>query len=238
MFSTIESTWDQHARRGWSALASFGFQAMALSLLLLVPLFTIQGPSTWAWLQHPTAPPILTPLVPEEVVHEHYRAGTVSNMYGGHLLQPQRIPRGTTHIDDGELGPPAPDVPGVEFRPGARDGVPYGLGSNFPVVIPNHVTEPKPLIVSHMNEGNLLLRVQPVYPPLARAAGIQGPVQLRAIISRTGTIEHLTVESGPAMLIRAAADAVQQWRYRPYLLNGEPIEVETEITVNFVLAGG
>lgn len=73
---------------------------------------------------------------------------------------------------------------------------------------------------------------------IARQARIQGSVQLRAIISKNGTIENLTVISGHAMLINSAIEAVKQWRYRPYLLNGEPIEVETEVTVNFLLAGG
>ena len=73
---------------------------------------------------------------------------------------------------------------------------------------------------------------------ITRQARIQGSVQLRAIISKNGTIENLTVISGHAMLINSAIEAVKQWRYRPYLLNGEPIEVETEVTVNFLLAGG
>lgn len=90
--------------------------------------------------------------------------------------------------------------------------------------------------MSHWAEGNLIYRVQPEYPEIARQIRVQGPVQLRAIISKTGTIEHLAVESGHPMLVKAAMDAVRQWRYRPYLLNGEPIEVETEITVNFVLS--
>jgi protein TonB len=76
-----------------------------------------------------------------------------------------------------------------------------------------------------------------VYPPLARQARIQGPVQLRAIISKAGTIERLAVVSGHPMLAGSAIDAVRQWRYRPYLLNDEPVEIETEITVNFVLSG-
>jgi len=79
--------------------------------------------------------------------------------------------------------------------------------------------------------------VQPNYPPLARQARIQGTVELRAIISKMGTIENLNVVSGHALLVTSAVEAVKQWRYRPYLLNGEPIEVETEITVNFILGG-
>ena len=89
-----------------------------------------------------------------------------------------------------------------------------------------------------MMEGNLIHRVQPDYPPLARQARIQGQVVLRAMISREGTIENLQVLSGHPMLVQAAVDAVRQWRYRPYVLNGEPVEVETQVTVNFVLSGG
>jgi protein TonB len=87
-------------------------------------------------------------------------------------------------------------------------------------------------------EGNLIHRIQPEYPSLARQARIQGQVSLRAIISRDGRIENLQVVNGHPLLVQAAIDAVRQWRYRPYMLNGEPVEVETQITVNFTLAGG
>ena len=87
-----------------------------------------------------------------------------------------------------------------------------------------------------MLEGSLIRRVQPVYPPLARSARIQGPVVLSALISKAGTIENLHALSGHPMLVPAAIAAVSQWRYRPYILNSEPIEVETRITVNFYLA--
>ena len=95
----------------------------------------------------------------------------------------------------------------------------------------------KPLRVSHWAEGNIIYRVQPSYPPIARLARVQGTVELRAIISKAGKIENLVVVSGPPTLVKSAIEAVRQWRYRPYLLNNEPIEVETEITVNFVLSG-
>ena len=88
-----------------------------------------------------------------------------------------------------------------------------------------------------MMEGNLIRRVQPAYPPLARGARIQGQVVLAAVISKEGMIENLRVLEGHPMLVRAALDAVSQWRYRPYVLNNEPVEVETRITVNFSLSG-
>jgi len=77
--------------------------------------------------------------------------------------------------------------------------------------------------------------VQPVYPPLARSARVQGAVVLAAVISKTGTIVNLTLIAGHPMLVPAALQAVRQWRYRPYILTGEAIEVNTQITVNFIL---
>lgn len=87
-----------------------------------------------------------------------------------------------------------------------------------------------------MMEGNLVRRVDPPYPVIAKAAGVQGAVVIKAIISRDGTIEHVELLSGPGLLTSAAMQAVRQWKYRPYYLNGEPVEVETQITVNFVLS--
>jgi protein TonB len=88
-----------------------------------------------------------------------------------------------------------------------------------------------------MSEGDLIRKVQPTYPPLARAARIQGTVVLQAVISKQGGIENLRVLAGHPMLVPAAIEAVRQWRYRPYILNNDPVEVETQITVNFALAG-
>jgi protein TonB len=88
-----------------------------------------------------------------------------------------------------------------------------------------------------MSEGDLMRKIVPTYPPLARSARIQGTVVLQAMISKAGTIENLRLLSGHPMLAPAAIEAVRQWRYRPYILNNEPVEVETQITVNFSLAG-
>jgi protein TonB len=86
-------------------------------------------------------------------------------------------------------------------------------------------------------EAYLVHRVQPEYPPIAKAARIQGQVLLRAVIAKDGSIENLRVVSGHPMLVTSALNAVRQWQYRPYLLNGDAVEVDTQITVNFVLTG-
>jgi len=89
-----------------------------------------------------------------------------------------------------------------------------------------------------VSQGLLMRKVQPTYPPLARQARIQGQVVLQATISKQGAIENLQLVSGHPMLTQAAIEAVKQWKYKPYFLNGEPVEVETQITVIFSLSGG
>ena len=92
-------------------------------------------------------------------------------------------------------------------------------------------------VSSGVMQGNLLSKTQPIYPAIAKAARISGTVVLQATISKTGTIENLHVVSGPAMLQQAAMDAVRTWKYKPYLLNGDPVEVETQVNVVFNLGG-
>jgi len=88
----------------------------------------------------------------------------------------------------------------------------------------------------NVQQAMLIYQPKPVYPPLAKQARIQGTVRFTAIIGRDGTIQNLTVVSGHPLLVQAATEAVRQWRYKPTLLNGEPVEVVTQIDVNFTLS--
>jgi periplasmic protein TonB len=238
MFNTLESTWDRSARRGWTTLASFGFQAMAVSLLLLVPLIYVQGPPKITWFESlPFLTPPSAPAPPTGATQHH--APTSTNLAGGRVVAPRSVPDHVAMLDEQPVGA-APNLDdGVPGGTGdARNGgVWRSLGNNVEAAPPPVTPAPDhPIKVSHWAEGNVIYRVQPVYPPLARQARIQGPVELRAIISKTGVIENLQAISGHPMLIPAALSAVRQWRYRPYLLNDEPIAIDTEITVNFILA--
>jgi protein TonB len=113
-----------------------------------------------------------------------------------------------------------------------------GTGTPGPNVTVAPARKPGPLTVSAgVTQGMLLAPIQPLYPPIARAAGIQGTVVIEAIISKAGRIESLHVVSGPEMLRTAALNAVAAARYRPYLLNGQPTEVQTSVTINFRLGG-
>jgi protein TonB len=113
-------------------------------------------------------------------------------------------------------------------------GVTDPSGPAVVVVRPEKTTGPLP-VSGGVTEGMLLTPIQPVYPPIAKAAGVHGAVVMEAVISKAGRIESLRVVTGPDMLRRAAVDAVQVARYRPYLLSGQPTEVQTTITVVFQL---
>jgi periplasmic protein TonB len=118
--------------------------------------------------------------------------------------------------------------------PGSLNGLPDSLGASAtpPVRI---VPQKRPAVSSGVMEGRKLSGINPRYPAMAIAAHVQGTVMLAATISKTGTIENLRRVSGSPMLAPAAEEAVRTWRYRPYLLNGEPVEVETTVNVVFRL---
>lgn len=234
------SEWSGHSRRGWTTLISFALQALAVGCLLLLPLLYTEGLPKLALLA-PLLTPAPPPSAPPEQPRHNQSSAAQSNLMGSRLVAPPEIPQDVSMLTETEPPPPMVDPGAVGVRHGFGDA--QGRGSVFDSAPGSGQVLPPPppvrqLRVSHMMEGNLVYRVQPNYPALARQARIQGQVVLRAIISREGAIENLQVLSGHPMLAPAAVDAVRQWRYRPYVLNGEPVEVETQVTVNFVLGGG
>lgn len=139
------------------------------------------------------------------------------------------------------LTPGAPDITGpistgsfdIGGNPIGAANDPFGSGNNVRVV-QSTPHGPTAISIGVMN-GRLIFNPRPIYPPIARATGTAGTVVLEAVISKTGSIENLRVVSGPRMLQQAALDAVRQWRYRPYMLDGQPVEVETTVNVLFTL---
>jgi protein TonB len=144
----------------------------------------------------------------------------------------------STAPDNPAERPPQPFISGMERIGNANSviGLPIGASTNPPPIAASTTkAHPQTLIISHLDEGMLLRRVQPVYPRIAIATHTQGSVVLSALINTRGEIEGLQVVSGPGLLVQSALEAVKQWRYRPYILNGTPIEVQTQVTVNFSL---
>jgi protein TonB len=239
--SLLESNWDNRSHRGWTTIASFAMQTLAVGILLMLPLIYSEGlpKLRLTTIGAPLGPPPGKP--PEGARHASGQMRPSTNPF--QIVAPPQIPptieRGGDEIPIPSVEACADCVSGDTGQPGIQNSVIDSIGSSANVAPP---PPPKPTAppprVSRMMEGNLIYKPQPVYPPMARAARIQGAVVLRAIISKNGTIENLEALSGHPMLIPAAIVAVKQWRYRPYVLNGEPVEVETRVTVNFMLSGG
>jgi protein TonB len=167
-----------------------------------------------------------------------------TDIVNGQLRTPTKIPQKIQMVKEDEAPPPAMASTGVVG--GVPGGVPGGsmggvIGSvlsSTPVAVPKIATPQRVRVSSGVSTGLLVRKVPPTYPPLARQARIQGVVILQAQISKDGNIENLQLISGHPMLAPAAIEAVKQWKYRPYLLNGEPVEVDTQVQVNFTLSGG
>ncbi len=242
--SLIESGGKLKTKRGWTSIISFGLQVVIVGVMILIPLiFTEALPkgTTMFMLVAPPPPPPPPPpaAAPVKVVKQ-----IQTDIVNGELRTPTKIPNKVKIIKEDEAPPPAMASAGVVG--GVPGGVPGGsmggvMGSILsatPTVAPKIATPQRVRVSSGVSTGMLVRKVPPTYPPLARQARIQGTVILQAMISKEGTIENLQLISGHPMLAPAAIEAVKQWKYKPYLLNGEPVEVETQVQVNFTLAGG
>jgi len=168
-------------------------------------------------------------------------AKRASELDDGVLRPPMAIPQHVATVEEEEAPPGgATEVPGL-VPGGLQNGVPNSVVNNIvrniAPAMPKVAAE-KVRVSSGVAQGLLVHQVTPQYPPLARQARVQGTVVLQAVIGKDGTVQNLHVLSGHPMLIEAAMDAVRQWRYKPYYLNGEPVEVDTQINVNFTLSGG
>jgi protein TonB len=235
--STFESTGRIRTRsRGWM-IASFTFNSSILLAMILVPLIYTQAlpHQAIAFLMAVPPPPAATP--PPAPPHTVVRSTiTASEMNDGHVVAPRQIPN-TISIPAG----PEPEDVGTAANLGEGTGVPGGISDAFGHQPAPRVVHPdvKTLVrvPSSIEAGLLIRKVIPTYPPLGKAMRVEGTVVLAATISREGAIANLRIVSGPAVLQQSAFDAVSNWRYRPYLLNGQPVDVETTINVIFTLGG-
>ena len=224
---------------------------VGLGIWLAIPLFR---PKT------ATAVPILTPRAgtytdvqsveisdstPQSTIHYTVDGSTPTEASPIYEQPLRALPNGTVvrAIATAKGYTPSSDITGVYIWSGVTKpqvnphvGSVYDKGRD----INDHVMSPPPKTItvsSGVMQDHLLVKTVPQYPAIAKEAHIQGTVVLQAKISKTGIIEELHVVSGPPLLCQAAMDGVKTWRYRPYLLNGVPVEVETQINVVFNLRG-
>jgi len=243
--SLIESGGRLKSNRASTTTISFIFQMILIGILVLLPLlFTDALPKTQLMTFLVAPPPPPPPPPPPAAAPVHVVKQVQTDIINGQLRTPTKIPEKVQMIKEDEAPPPVMSASGVVggvpggIPGGQMGGVIGGIISSTPVAVPKVATPQRVRVSQGVTQGLLIRKVQPAYPPLARQARIQGQVLLQAEISRDGSIENLRLISGHPMLAPAAIEAVKQWRYKPYILNGEPVEVETQITVNFTLSGG
>jgi periplasmic protein TonB len=237
----------QRKRRAFATTTSFIFNCVVVGVMLIMPLlFTEDLPKAQllTFLVAPPPPPPPPPPAAEQV-QRIVRQIQTDMLSTGQLRTPTKIPQKVQMIREEEAPPPMAASGGVVG--GVPGGIPGGqvggvIGGiisatsslatvpKFVPVVPQRVR-----ISQGVTKGLLVHRVEPAYPTLARSARVQGEVVLSAIIDANGEITNLQLVSGHPMLVPAALAAVREWRYKPYLLNGQPVEVETTITVIFSL---
>jgi protein TonB len=246
--SLLELEEPERRRRKWATVISLISQCFLLGILLIVPLMytdVLPRQQLLTFLVAPPPPPPPPPPAAESIA-KVVRQVQTDLLSGGQLRTPSRIPEKVQMLREEEAPPPVSATGGVIG--GVPGGIPGGqLGGVIGGIISSSANvsmlpklaapTPKRVRVSQgVTRGLLIQKVEPPYPTLARQARIQGQVVLSAIISKEGEIENLTLVSGHPLLAPAAIEAVRKWRYRPFLLNGVPVEVETTINVNFQLA--
>ncbi len=238
--SLIESGGKLKTKRGKTTTLAVIFQVGIIAVMVLIPLlFTEALPKTQLMTFLVAPPPPPPPPPPPAAVKIVKTIQT--DIVNGQLRTPTKIPKKVEIVKEEEAPPPmnAGVVGGVPggVPGGSLGGVMGSIIGGTPTAVPK-VAVQRVRVSQGVTQGMVIHRVQPTYPPLARTARVQGAVQLAAVIGKDGAVQNLHVLSGHPLLTQAALDAVKQWRYKPYILNGEPVEVDTQITVNFTLSGG
>jgi len=242
--SLIESGNKLKTKRGMTTFVSFALQMFLLGILILIPLIYTDALPKQQLMTFLVAPPPPPPPPPPPAAATVVKVVKIqSELINGQLRTPTKIPQKIQMIREDEAPPPmmgsgvVGGVPGG-VPGGSMGGVIGGIIGAGTAAVPRVATPQRVRVSQGVSTGLLIRKVTPNYPPLARQARIQGQVVLQAEISKEGTIQNLQLISGHPMLAPAAIEAVKQWRYKPYLLNGEPVAVETQVVVNFSLSGG
>ena len=240
--SLLESGGRLKTKRGRTTTFAIFLEILLIGVMVLMPLIFTEALPKQQLMTFLVAPPPPPPPPPPAAAPVHVVHQIQTDIVNGALRTPTKIPQKVQMIKEDEAPPQmaAGVVGGVPggIPGGQMGGVIGGIISSTPVAVPKVAAPQRVRVSAGVTSGLLIRKVNPNYPPLARQARISGTVVLRAVISKDGSIENLSLVSGHPMLAPAAIEAVKQWKYKPYLLNGETVEVDTEIQVNFTLSGG
>jgi periplasmic protein TonB len=236
----VEGNVEQRARerriRRRALIISIAVQSAILVAIILVPLFG--KPERIALANIMPIPPYYHNNAPERPTTANQQSSRRRpNPFNPNVFsEPPRIPPGIDERPD----PGSQDPPEIPSGPGPATACPGCIPIADARPQPERPAEvrhepPHRLLMTHLEPAMLIQRVEPIYPPLARQTRREGQVELHAIISTDGTIQSLQVVKGDPLFLRSATDAVRQWRYRATVLNGQPVEIETYITVIYTL---
>jgi protein TonB len=222
----------QHSRKPWSVGLAVIIQSAIVGAVLLIPLIYTQVlPSAMINTFLVAPPPPAPPPPPQQAVVKQVQPKTFAV---NRMVSPTMIPKQVEMVKD--EAPPsvvASDAVGV---PGGTGDVLGGIGTgSAPPPPPPAATPDRIRVGGAVQSASLLKQVSPDYPGIAKAARVSGTVTLHAIISKDGSIERLEYVSGPPLLMASAISAVKEWKYRPTMLNGQPVEVDTTVQVVFSL---
>jgi protein TonB len=240
----VSSAHPTKTNKSWTVLLSTLIQLGIVVVMILIPLIYTEALPKQFLTTLLVAPPPPPPPPPPAAAIQRIVKPVARLIHNGQMMAPTVIPKKVEMIKEEEM---PPDVGGTVVG-GVPGGVPGGqaggvlggiIGGTGAGLPPPPKSAPKVLRVGgNVAAANLIHQVTPVYPAIAKTAHISGTVVLHAIISTDGTIQQLEYVSGPPLLMRNAMDAVRQWRYRPTMLNGEAVPVDTTISVVFTLGGG
>src|SRR5580698_6615431 len=233
--SLLESGGRLKTKRGRTTTFAIILEIALVGLMVLMPLIFTEALPKQQLMTFLVAPPPPPPPPPPAAAPVKIVKQVQTDIVNGELRTPTKIPQKVQMIKEDEAPPPVMASNGVVggvpggVPGGQMGGVIGGIINSTPVAVPKVATPQRVRVSQGVTQGLVLRRVNPNYPPLARQARIQGQVVLQAEISKAGDIQNLRLISGHAMLAPAAIEAVKQWKYKPYLLNGEPVEVETTV---------
>lgn len=240
----ISSANPKKTNKPWTVVLSAMIQAGILGILILIPLIYTEALPKAMLTTFLVPPPPPPPPPPPAAAAPKIVKPVARLIHNGQMMAPTVIPKKVEMIKEEEM---PPDVGAVGVVGGVPGGIPGGqaggvlggiIGGTGSALPPPPKASPSRIRVGgNVAAAKLIRQVTPIYPTIAKTAHISGTVVLHAIIAKDGTIQELTYVSGPPLLMRNAMDAVRQWRYNPTLLNGEPVEVDTTISVVFTLGG-
>lgn len=233
LVDSIEVRNRRKATRREGLVAAIAFESMALLALTLYPLLTpakLRSPMVSA--------PIPGPRPVEPITNSRAASTLSSRATRSALFSPPSVPTRIVRSPAADDRNQAPPTAG-NFDPGLPFGVSENPGSFGGGTVPIAPPAAAPVRVIHrserMEEAQIIRRVVPAYPEIARIARISGTVELLMLVGRDGLVKSVEVLSGSPLLAKSAIVAVEQWRYRPTILDGEAVEVKTRVTIHFVL---